>query len=411
MIRRCALIGLALLAAAQSARAERLADWLRIDGYADLRVIQTDDERTSREGGTGRLRYGGDANGARSLVRAEAGFVPVIQFSGELDAVGTFVLDGGQPAYFGLAEGYVRWKPAPTSDWRFTVRAGFLIPPFSLSNDGIAWTSRTTLTWSAIDTWLGEEVRALGVEPKVEYWFDERDHIDVVAGLFTDNDISGTILAQRGWMLHDQLAVTTTRLKGPTAYDNIAVRRQTITRPFVELDDRPGWYGLVTAARDGVGKIAFGHYDNLADPRAAGTDVAGWRTHFNTLGVQYDLPDLHTVLTAQGMKGYTALRIFSPISTVFESVYGSVSHDLAREHKVTARWDWFRTVSNSLPTSLYRGEIGQAATAAYIWRPATSWRFTVEAVHVRSARALRTPAYQSYITNETQLQAGVRFFF
>jgi hypothetical protein len=153
------------------------------------------------------------------------------------------------------------------------------------------------------------------------------------------------------------------------------------------------------------------HYDNLADPRVAGTDTAGWRTHFNTIGAQYELPELAAVLAAQGMKGYTALRIFSPVGTVFESVYGSVSHDLAREHKITVRWDWFRTVSDTVPTALYRGELGQAATVAYIWRPAQSWRFTLEAVHVRAARELRTPAYQSYVTHETQLQAGIRFFF
>src|SRR6201999_1521133 len=110
----------------------------------------------------------------------------------------------------------------------------------------------------------------------------------------------------RGWMLHDQLGVTSTRLKGPTAYDDVPVRRQTITRPFVELDDRPGWYGQVTAARDGVGRGGVAHYDNLADPRVAGTDTAGWRTHFNMVGAQYELSDLTTVLTAQGMKGYTA---------------------------------------------------------------------------------------------------------
>jgi hypothetical protein len=407
---RCGLWLLAL-AATLPARAEQLTDWLRVDGYADLRVIRTDDEKSARQSGAGGLRFGGDADGARTLVRGEASFVPVIRLGKEFDAVATLRLDGGQPAIFGLAEGYLRWRPAPTSEWRWSMRAGFLIPPFTLSNDGIAWTSRTTLTWSAIDTWLGEEVRGTGLEPKLEYWFDERDHVDVVAALFTGNDVSGTILSQRGWVLGDQLAVTSTRLKGPLAYDNVPVRRQTITRPFVELDDRPGWYAQVTAARDGVGRVAFGHYDNLADPRVAGTDVAGWRTHFNTLGVQYELPEIATVLTAQAMKGYTALRIFAPVSTVFESVYGSVSHDFAPAHKLTARWDWFRTRSHTLPTALFRGELGQAATVAYIWRPSSAWRFTFEAINVRAGRDLHVPAPVTYATHELQLQAGVRFFF
>ncbi|MDB5364996.1 MAG: hypothetical protein JWM77_923 [Rhodospirillales bacterium] len=410
MMRRCVLC-LLVLAATLPARAERITDWLRIDGYGDLRVVQTDDAKSARQGGTGHLRFGGDAEGARTLVRGEASFVPVIRLGSEFDAVATLRLDGGQPAIFGLAEGYVRWRPAPTSEWRWSARAGFLIPPFSLSNDGIAWTSRTTLTWSAIDTWLGEEVRGTGIEPKLEYWFDERDHIDAVVALFAGNDTSGTILSQRGWVLSDQLAITSTRLKGPLAFGRIPVRRQSITRPFLELDDRPGWYGVVTAARDGVGRVAFGHYDNLADPRVAGSDNAGWRTHFDTLGAQLELPEIATTLTAQGMKGYTALRIFAPVGTVFESVYGAVSHDLTPAHKITARWDWFRTRNATLPTALYRGELGQAATAAYIWRPSSAWRFTLEAVHVRGASDLRAPAPVTYATHELQLQAGVRFFF
>lgn len=396
--------------AARPADAAQLNDWLRVDGYADLRLVQSDDARSWRSGGTGLLRYGGDADGARTLLRAEGVLLPVVHLAKDFDAGATIVLDGGQPAWAGIAEAALRWRPAPTGDWRFSARAGFLIPPFSLSNDGLGWTTRTTLTWSAIDSWLGEEVRALGVEPKAEYWFDERDHVDVTAGLFTANDITGTILSRRGWAMHDQLAVTTTRLKSPAAYAGIPVR-QTVTRPFVELDDRPGWYAIATAAREGVGRISVGHYDNLADPRATGTDVAGWRTHFDTVGVQYELPELDTVLTAQGMRGYTALRVFSPVATVFESVYAMASHDLSRAHRVSARWDWFRTRNDALPTVALRGEVGQAATVAYVYRPTAAWRFTLEALHVRSGRSLNLPLPTALPTHELQLQAGVRFFF
>jgi hypothetical protein len=337
--------------------------------------------------------------------------VPVVRFGGDLDAVATLRLDGGQPAAFGLAEGFLRWRPAPTASWRFSARAGFLIPPFSLSNDGIGWTTRTTLTWSAIDSWLGEEVRGAGVEPKAEYWFDERDRIEITGALFTGDDVAGTILATRGWALHDQLAITSTRLRGPSAYGAIPVRRPTLTHPFVELDGRPGWYAQLAAARDGVGRVAFGHYDNLADPRRTGTNVAGWRTRFSTFGAQLDLPDGRTTLTAQAMWGYTALRVFAPVGTVFESAYVAASHDFTAAHRLSARWDWFRIDNDPLPTALYHGELGQAVTVAYVWRPDPAWRFTVEALHVRAERDLRTPAPVGYTTHELQVQAGVRFFF
>ena len=49
---------------------------------------------------------------------------------------------------------------------------------------------------------------------------------------------------------------------------------------------------MTSGTRDGVGRVAVGHYDNLADPRVAGSDNAGWRTHFNTLGAQVELPEI-----------------------------------------------------------------------------------------------------------------------
>jgi hypothetical protein len=402
---------MAALVAAPAAGAAQLSDWLRIDGYADLRLIRTGDEASWRQGGAGRLRWGAAAAGPRTLLRGEGALVPVVRLGGDVDAVATLRLDGGQPAAFGLAEGFLRWRPAPIADWRFGARAGFLIPPFSLSNDGIAWTTRGTLTWSAIDSWLGEEVRGAAVEPRVEYWFDGRDRLEFTAALFTGNDPAGTILSARGWALHDQLAITSTRLRGPAAYDDIVVRRPTRTHPFVELDGRPGWYAQLAAAREDVGRVALGHYDNLADPRAVGTGVAGWRTRFTTLGAQLELPDGATVLAAQGMKGYTALRVFAPVGTVFESIYATATHALAPAHRITARWDWFRIDNDALPTALYRGELGQAATVAYVWRPSAAWRVTIEAVHVRAGRHLRTPAPAAYTTHELQLQAGLRFFF
>ena len=62
---------------------------------------------------------------------------------------------------------YTSYRPQ-LDDWNVNVKAGAFFPPFSLENTELGWTPYWTLTPSAIDSWFGDELRAIGTEFTVE---------------------------------------------------------------------------------------------------------------------------------------------------------------------------------------------------------------------------------------------------
>src|SRR4029079_11866748 len=64
-----------------------------------------------------------------------------------------------------------------------------------------------TWTFSALDSWVGEEVRPLGVLAEYETGVEDVQGWRGGASLFWGNDTMGALLAWRGWSLGDRLSV------------------------------------------------------------------------------------------------------------------------------------------------------------------------------------------------------------
>ena len=62
----------------------------------------------------------------------------------------------------GLSEAYLVFKPTPAGDTRYSVRAGLFYPPVSQEHQGPAWIDADMITPSAINSWIGEEVKVVG---------------------------------------------------------------------------------------------------------------------------------------------------------------------------------------------------------------------------------------------------------
>src|SRR4029077_16419632 len=73
----------------------------------------------------------------------------------------------------GVTEAYLQFRPYPFSGYRLRIKAGAFYPPVSLENRAAGWESPYTLSYSAINTWLGVEVRTLGVEAQLD-WLGRR---------------------------------------------------------------------------------------------------------------------------------------------------------------------------------------------------------------------------------------------
>ncbi|HEX4096772.1 MAG TPA: hypothetical protein VHX64_08585, partial [Caulobacteraceae bacterium] len=174
------------------------------EGLIDIRAIGVDGQPSYLDGGFGRLRYGGTSAGgfAGELSLADMALVWKPQFTWALGAIVDVEHQDGQQHGIDLVQAYLTYRPTPGADTRFTARAGLYYPPISEEHEGPSWSVADTITPSAINSWVGEEVKVVGGEAKVTHRFGDQE-LSATFGLFGYDDTAGTLLAFRGWGLTD----------------------------------------------------------------------------------------------------------------------------------------------------------------------------------------------------------------
>ncbi|MGZ5989166.1 MAG: hypothetical protein ACXWLZ_08975 [Rhizomicrobium sp.] len=389
---------------------------LNLSGYLEGRLIKADDTLSWENGGLGKTRYGGhNASGSGFLLKGYGALVVEPKFG--FDWTGRVVLSvaDDQHTPVTINEAFIQYKPAPTSNFGFKARAGFFYPPISLENTGIGWTSPYTLTPSAINTWVGEELRTIGPEATV-YYKNENWEVDLTGAAFLFNDPAGTQLAWRGWTFSDHQFGFFDRLTVPSIPilrppSRLADQART-ENPYDEIDDRWGTYAAAVVGSDDYGKLTALWYDNNADDHQFERGQWAWRTHFWSFGYTADLPwDVH--LIAQYMSGSTSILTVPVIEAVdytdFKSYYGLISKDWG-PHRLSLRFDHFKNHSERQAFD-NTDEHGNAITAAYVFRPSANQRITLEVLHVDSNRGARGYWAWPLRAQETQVQISYRFFF
>src|SRR5262249_38873079 len=182
---------------------------VKLGALLDVRYAHTDDERSWLDAGSGKFRYGAGTNGPADLFRLSqlsllVDAEPVAALSAHVQLnVDAKPDEAGLRSRADLIEAALVYHPDLAKHVRLRLRGGAFFPPISLEHTGPAWTTPYTITPSAANTWIGEEVRAVGVEGAlVLKW--ERDEVRILGAGFGSNDPSGTLLAWRGWGLHDR---------------------------------------------------------------------------------------------------------------------------------------------------------------------------------------------------------------
>ena len=400
-MRRTAALGLLLLASPALAD-ERIA----VHGLLDLRLVSTGGEPNWMEGGFGKLRWGGTDSAAQL---GQAALVVEAPFAPAWFARATAQAQADDGASLELLEAWVRWRPVSTGRWRHALKAGLLFPPVSLENDGIGWSSPHTLTPSALNAWVGEEVRSTGIEWRAERRGDA-GNIELALTAFGGNDTTGELLATRGWALSDRYTGVggTIRTPDTTAREAPPPRR---FDPFVEIDRRIGVTGEVTWRR-GAQRLTALHYDNLANPSAethhGGHEVYAWRTRFTALG--WARHGARSDWLAQALRGDTEIRPDPSFRTRtdFWAAYALWARTQGA-WRPAARVEWFG--GRQWPDYLPGTEHGRALTLALTWQPRTDWQLTAEAIALRSVREERVELGRAAAQSETQLQIAWRFYF
>jgi hypothetical protein len=378
-------VGLAAPGRGQDAYEVEPEPGVSIRALLDLRIARGSEVPSWQEGGYGKIRYGGIVNGDGSFSRVTrfaisqlaiepSGDLPwgmrlhaQVNWDGDIDDRGNTSPDHD---VIRLIEGFVRkeWGSA-AAGWG--VLAGVTNPPFSLENIGPAWTPKYTLTPSALNSWLWEEGRVLGLEG--EWWHTTAARIDLnaFAGLGWGPDEQGTLLARRGWVLSDFLAGINSVLPLPSPFADVDV--------FDERDGRPALYAGGTVGDPWkIGKLQLGVFDNLGNLNVKGV----WETRYLVAGVALQpLPGLDILF--QYLIGKT-VSAAPGLSSTIQALYPLVSYRW-REHRVAFRYDDFRVQDEDGPPANTR-ERGHAFTVSYLFEFWLRHRVGFEYITVSSDR-------------------------
>jgi len=322
-----------------------------------------------------------------------------------------------------LTEAYIDWQP--TSESQHQVRLGAFYPPLSLENRDHGWNSPFTYSYSAINTWLGEEIRPIGVEWSMRrhLGFAGSPHeVGAFAAGFYGNDPAGTLLFWRGWSLHDRQSRLNDRLPMPPSplWDQTGTIVGTAAQslePFEEIDHRPGVYAGAEWRYARRALVQLAHYDNRADPNAFSNGQWGWQTSFTQLGAQVTLP-AGVGLIAQWMSGATywiagarSDGSMSPHAALVEDAFTAKFLLLTRlvrnTHRFSLRYDDFAIArEHALPA--VPSEAGHAWTFAYRYQHSPRVDAGFEWLRVRSQRDLWSDFYgAARRANERQLRVQV----
>jgi hypothetical protein len=402
-------VALGMLACAGATRIA-FAQEVGAHGYVDCRLIARGGERSWPDGGLGKTRFGG---GGTEATCVQAGLVLNAQLTPSLLAIAEIQYQTTDRNAFSVLEAYLRWRPVSTTPLRWSIKLGEFLPPISLENDAIGWTSPWTLTPSAINSWIGEEFRTIGAEGRVE-WRGTANAFEGYGALFGFNDPAGELLAARGWSLSDLTSGVGSRVREPDVYaiDNGAAVPLRFN-PFLENDDRVGWYVGGRWQANGLGAVSILRYDNEADASShsgGSSPVFSWRTDFWSVCAEADIGDV--VVLGQAMTGSTDLAPspFFSTSTDFRAAYVLAGWNRG-SWRPAIRFDTFSTEQLPRDIDARVREHGHAVTVALNWRPREWVRVTGEALHVASTRNQRLEEGIASGQTDDLLQLSLRLLF
>ena len=391
-------VGFALAVCARAAAAD-----FSFEGYADFRLVAPAAETNWLDGGLGKLRFGaGGHDPDLQFTEAVAQGVIALNDDWHVVAVGRF--DPREQGYVDALEAYVAYRPN-FENWSGSLKAGAFFPPFSLENTDLGWTSPYTLTPSAIDSWIGDELRTVGAEARVER-HTAIGAFALTASAFCCNDPAGILIAERGWTLDDRPTGLFEEAREPDATLRYLGEPQPASVPlFQEIDNRIGWYAGASWSQAGIGKAELYRYDNEANAAAFSEDYHAWHTRFWSAGWESHVGPFS--ILAQGLSGDTTIVLLpgSTDETRFRSAYLLLSYDIG-DWRLAARADTFQTRA----AQSFLSETGDALTAALSWRPRDWLRVTAEIIDITSTRDERTLEQLDPKQSETQFQLSARFF-
>jgi hypothetical protein len=249
------------------------------------------------------------------------------------------------------------------------MQGGVMNVPFSLENTGPAWSPEFTISASALNSWLWEDISLAGAE--AEGWYVNRSGVrfGALVGAGYGGDQIGRLLALRGWVIGDTLGGINGDLALPSGQR---------TNVFSEQDHRPGlytWLSIGDAAK--FATVDLGVMDNRGDE----SKPTVWHTHLTTVGVVLN-PYRRVDLLVQYLTG--TARVQAPANdSAMSAYYVLLSYHYLRQ-RLSLRYDAFRV--HDLDGGPSTSEHGDAKTATYLIEIGLRQRIALEYVWMHSQR-------------------------
>ena len=352
------------------------ADW---ELALDLRAVSSDGRESFLDNGQGKLRFDEDHQGIQ-LGRLRAAWNQPLGevFSAHVEA-STWDDDDKNP--IDLTEAFLEYRPYPRGGLRTRVRLGAFYPPMSLESRALGWETPYTITPSAISSWIGEEIRTIGLEGQIDWLGTRLGHdfdLQLTAAVFGWNDPAGTMLGAHGFAFHDRQTTLFGRVGAPQPDPEFAKKEL-----FHEIDGRPGYYVGAQARYLDRAVLNVLHYDNRADPTARLPSIRdlAWLTKFDAVALRIETGGGWTLLL-QGLDGTTVIDPGFWLDWEFDSQSALLARRMGA-HMLTVRYDEFNVLFRGDPLES-GSEDGNAWALAYSYDSGEHWRFALEWLRVDS---------------------------
>jgi hypothetical protein len=375
-----------------------------IEASLDLRLVDSNGRDSYLDGGLGKLRFDSDDDGLQ-LGRARFAWRGGIggDWHVSVDLSAWSLRDHNA---IDITEGWLEWRPVPSSAWRSNLKIGAFYPPISLEHRASGWTNPYTIDSSALNTWIGEEFRTIGIGYELEHLGTAqggRFDYGVSAAVFGWNDPAGVVLALRGFSLNDRQTPLFGRI-GTFAYGG---REQRVI--FSEIDNRPGYHVGAYIKSDNGLELRGLHYDNRGDPSVEkeSIDDYAWHTKFESLGMRWD-GSRGTALIAQWLDGTTRATPDAASTWNYNAWFVLAAQDFGK-HRFAARYDNFYThLDHDYSPAPWSHDDGKAFTLGWTWSVREHVELDAEWLRVDSDYDVRAMLGEAPHAVEHSLQLAVR---
>jgi len=402
MRKRFALLILAITAQLQAQSS------FKLHGFLSAREIYTSGQPSWLQGGFGRFDTGAaDVNNHRLLTlgvaQIGAEWAPTTWLDLHAHGVARRDQSGAHGKRAGLLEAYVDLHSE-----HFQLRAGQFFLGTSRENTEPLWTSPYTVSFSPLNSWIGEEFRPVGIDLA---W---RPNFYVTAGAtaFRNNDSLGALIAWRGWTIGNRLTVYNEVLPLPPLFSlatDFASQRHDGTVPFErDLDGRTGVSARLRLQLPERAMMQLTRVDNRGDRDLYRGEYA-WQTHFNIAAAQIGLTSPATV-AAEYCWGATGMG--TPphfVQADFATWYLLTSYKRSND-RYSVRFDSFSTTDRD-HVAEDNTEHGHSWVLAWMHDLKPNVRLAAEFAQVTGSRAAAQQSGFSPNTDGRTMTVEVRYGF